>query len=204
MVKSLVEFNREYAYKCFLEEKTLKTPKKGSLIKSMIFYSMLIIIVAFAVFWSNSSDAGKRFGSFAYNTVLTSSMQSVYPQGSLVTSWAVKPGEQLKAGLADGDDIVFVTETGKMIVHRIIEIMGNYEDSGMRAFRTQGVENSAPDSFVTYEGNVIGRVVWHVPYVGGILAIISENIFLFIAGITAVCIVISLVKIALSNNAPGK
>ena len=204
MTKSLVEFNRDYDYKCFLEEKMLTTTKKDSLIKKMIFYSTLIIIVVFSIFWSNSNDAGKRFGSFSYNTVLTSSMQSIYPQGSLVTSWAITPNEPLKTGLAEGDDIVFVTESGKRIVHRIIEIMENYEDSGFRAFRTQGVENIAPDSFITYEGNVIGRVTWHVPYVGGVLTIINENIFLFIAGISVICVLIPLLKISLANNTLNK
>jgi len=201
MAKSLIEFNREYTYKCYLEEITSEVPQKGTFIKSMVFYSILVIIVFFATFWSNNNDAGKRFGPFSYNAVLTSSMQSVYPKGSLVASWAIKPGDKLTAGLANGDDIVFVTETGKMIVHRIVEVIENYDDSGLRAFRTQGIENSSPDTFVTYEGNVVGRVIWNIPYAGDGLAIISENIFLFIAIITVVCILISLIKMVLSNSA---
>jgi len=204
MSKSLIEFNREYTYKCYVEETTPEAPKKNAPIKTTVFYSALIIIVLFTFFWSNNNAAGKRFGPFAYNSVLSTSMQSAYPKGSLVASWAIKPDDKLKAGLADGDDIVFVTESGKIIVHRVVEIMENYDDSGLRAFRTQGIENSAPDTFITYEGNIIGRVVWHTPHVGKILASISENFFLIIAIITVVCIFVYLLKIAILGNAPKK
>lgn len=184
MPEPLIEFNKKYEYERYLEEtKTQGTPTKGSIIKSTVFYVVLISAVLFSFLWSSNDDAGKKFGPFAYSTVLTSSMQSVYPQGSLVTSWSVKPNEPLQAGLTNGDDIVFTTEEGMVIVHRIIEVLDDYEDSGQRAFKTQGVENPAPDNFITYEGNIIGKVTWHVPYVGDILAFISENIIWFVAGI---------------------
>ena len=201
MAKALIDFNREYGYKCYLEEREiLKAPPKGSLIKNMIFYSFLIVVVAFAFFWSNNNEAGRRFGKFSYHTVLTSSMQSVYPQGSLVTSWGIKPGELLHEGLTGGDDIVFVTESGKVIVHRIVEIIENNDNSGLRAFRTQGVENTSPDNFITYEGNVIGRVTWHIPYAGKILTTISENFLLFIAAVFIICILVSLLRLVFADN----
>lgn len=200
MPKSLIDFNREYDYNCYLEDTQTKVSAKNTIIKNSIFYSVLIIAVVFAFIYSGSKDSGKRFGPFAYNTVLTTSMQSVYPKGSLVTSWAVKPGEPLQSGLADGDDIVFTKDDGTVVVHRIIEIMDNYEDGGQRAFKTQGVDNPAPDNWITYEGNVIGRVTWHVPYVGDILAFIADHILWVIVIIAALFALSALLRIVFSKE----
>jgi len=164
MVKSLLEFNRAYDYARFVEEREAARGRpRESIVKSTIFYGVLVIAVVLAFLNRSGDNSGQSFGPFAYNTVLTSSMKSVYPKGSLVTSWAVRPGEPLQSGLDKGNDIVLIREDGMVIVHRIIEIMDNYEDSGQRGFRTQGVDNPTQDDWVTYEGNVIGRVTWHAP-----------------------------------------
>jgi signal peptidase len=195
------DFNQEYMYRCWQEEiEAAGQPQKGAAVKSIAFYGILIIMVTMAFFYSTNSDPGKRFGAFSYNTVLTSSMQSVYPQGSLITSWAIKEGEPLQAGLGNGDDIVFVKEDETVVVHRIIEIMTDYEDTGQRAFKTQGVDNPTPDSWITYEGNVIGKVTWHVPYVGQGLLFISDNIMLVVGAIVAIAVLLALWQAALKKE----
>ena len=174
---------------------------QGTKIKNVIFYSILLIMVILAFFYSGNKNPGKKFGPLAYNTVLTTSMNSVYPKGSLIASWTIKSGESLKAGLENGTDIVFLKDKkGTLVVHRIIEIMEDYEDSGQRAFRTQGVNNPAPDPWVTYEGNVVGRVIWHIPYAGNVLAQISKNIILVVVVIAAVSIIITLLKFAVKKE----
>ncbi|MDR2712439.1 MAG: signal peptidase I [Clostridiales bacterium] len=192
-MRTAKDFNREYYYKLWTDEaRAAKHPPKGAVIKSAIFYSLLLIMVMLAFFYSGNREPGKRFGPFAYNTVLTPSMNSVYPQGSLITSWAIRPDEYLTAGLEDGTDIVFILEDGKVIVHRIIEIMEDYEGSGRRAFRTQGVDNPSPDPWITIDANVIGRVTWHVPIVGDVLAIIADNILWVILAIAVISVIIVL------------
>jgi len=203
MTKSLVAFNREYDYKCFLDEReAAKETPKGSTARSTIFYGVLVIAVAVAFFYRSGDNSGQSFGPFAYNTVLTTSMKSVYPKGSLVTSWAVKPGEPVQAGLDKGTDIVLIREDGMVIVHRIIEIMDNYEDSGQRAFRTQGVDNPTQDDWVTYEGNVIGRVTWHAPYLGELLAYIAEKFVWILVVLAAVFALLTLLKIVFRKEQP--
>ena len=197
-IRTANTFNNEYMYRIWLDETSAASkPRKNAVIRSIIFYSILFIMVVLAFFYSNNNSPGKKFGSFAYNTVLTESMKSVYPPGSLITSWAVKPGEPLKAGMENGTDIVFVKdESCTVVVHRIIEIIEDYEESGQRAFRTQGVDNPEPDHWITYEGNVIGRVMWHMPYAGDILAFIGENILWVIIIITVLTAILTLMKIA--------
>ena len=203
-VRNANDFNREYMYRVWCDEAAAaEKPRKDSFIKNVIFYSILFIIVALAFFYSGNHNSGKKFGPFAYNTVLTESMKSIYPPGSLITSWSIKPGEPLKAGLENGTDIVFIKdEKGTVVVHRIIEIMADYEDSGQRAFRTQGVDNPDPDTWVTYEGNVIGRVTWHAPYVGDILAAIGSSFLWIIAAIAILVLLAALLKTAFGKETP--
>lgn len=200
-MRTAKDFNREYYYKLWTEEaQAAKHPAKGSAIKNAIFYSLLLIMVMLAFFYSGNREPGKRFGPFAYNTVLTPSMNSVYPQGSLITSWAIQPDEYLYSGLEDGTDIVFILEDGRVVVHRIIEIIEDYEGSGHRAFRTQGVDNPSPDPWITIDANIIGRVTWHVPFVGDILALIADNILWVILTIAVISIIIILLSIALRKE----
>lgn len=197
-MRTLTAFNENYEY--MVIKKVLSgEDKKSSPLKSAIFYFALAAMVLIAFVYSNSDDAknfGKKIGPLAINNVLTDSMDSVYPAGTLIGSWSLAPGEELSAGLSGGDDIVFITENGKVVVHRIVKIFDDYEDSNQRGFVTQGVENNEPDTEVTFEGNVMGKVVWSVPYVGRILLTISENILFVIAGLGVIVIIGALLKYA--------
>lgn len=202
-VRTINDFNREYMYSLWKDEvKAAEKTGQGSFIRDAAFYVILTSLVMLAFFYNGNREPGKRFGPFSYNTVLTNSMQSVYPQGSLITSWAVKPAEPLNAGLENGTDIVFIRDNGDVVVHRIIEIIDNYEDSGQRAFKTQGVDNPAPDSWTTYEGNVIGRVTWHVPYVGNFFSMIAENLLWIILFLVIIFAIITLLKIVFEKEEP--
>jgi len=201
VARTISDFNREYLYRCWVEEvEAARRPQKGRIIKSAAFYLMLTTVVLLAFFYAGNDEQGKRFGPFSYHVVLTNSMQSAYPQGSLIFSWAIRPGDSLAAGLAGGDDIVFVKEDGMLVVHRIIEVMPNYENSGMRAFKTQGTESALPDSWITFEGNVVGRVMGHIPVVGNFLIIIADNILWMVAIIIVICVIITLLKIAFAKE----
>ena len=201
-VRTANDFNKEYLYKCWCGEiEAAGKPTRGKAVKNVAFYGVLTVMVLLAFFYSGNKNPGKRFGPFAYNQVLTPSMQSVYPQGSLIASWAIKQDEPLKAGLENGTDIVYVkNDGGEVVVHRIIEIYENYEDSGQRAFITQGVNNLSPDPWITYEGNVIGKVTWHIPFVGDVLAWISKNILLAVGLVVFLSAVISVWKAVLKKE----
>jgi len=201
-MRTVNDFNDEYLYRCWLEEvKTAEKPK-GSVIKNAIFYGVLVIIVLLAFVYSGSEQAGKTFGPFAYNTVLTESMKAVYPPGTLITSWKLREGEPVRAGLENGTDIVFLRdeESKQVIVHRIIEVIDNYEDTGMRGFRTQGVSNPKPDSWVVWEGRVIGKVTGHVHYLGMILEFIAAQFIWVIGGVAIIFGLITALRIVFAKD----
>ncbi|MCL2654687.1 MAG: signal peptidase I [Coriobacteriia bacterium] len=201
-LRTVNDFNKEYLYHYWLKEseEAARPNTKARIIRSAIFYSVIVLLVVLAFFYSGNKNPSKRFGPFAYNTILTTSMQSVYPQGSLVTSWAIKPAEAVKAGLADGTDIVYTRQDGTVVCHRIVEVLDDYEDSGQRAFRTQGVDNPQPDPWITYEGNVIGRVTWHVPYVGAALLFVATNLLWIIVLLVVISVIITLLKITFAKE----
>ena len=203
-MRTINDFNSEYRYRLWRRETAAAVSVKGKTLKNALFYSVLTAAVLLAFIYSGNKGRGKDYGPFAYNTVLSASMQSVYPKGSLITSWKIKPGEPLKAGLENGTDIVFCKSDNTVVVHRIIEIMENFEDSGQRAFKTQGVNNRAPDTWITYEGNVIGRVTWHIPHAGSVLAFIADNTIFVSAAVTIIIVLVSLLRYALKKEESAK
>lgn len=131
--------------------------KKKTLFGDLLFYAVLIVLIVGTVILTGSGKDGPRaFAGFTAQTVLTSSMESVYPKGALVISRHVDPNT-----LEIGDDITFMTSETTTITHRIIGIVENYADTGQRAFQTQGVMNQTPDSQLVPAVNVVGKVVFH-------------------------------------------
>src|SRR5579871_6491312 len=92
-------------------------------------------------------------------TVQTGSMRPAIPQGSLVIDQ--KP--DIKT-LNVGDVVTYINpyNTKQTITHRIVR---TETKSGLPAFVTKGDANASPDREIL-GGNVVGRVVFHVPYVG--------------------------------------
>lgn len=182
MAKPLNEFNKEFEYK-LLEKNTDSEPKKrkkgpAAVISSIIFYLVLICMVLATFIYSQQSKTGNNFLGFSYYNILTGSMRSVYPPGTFVLVRSVDANT-----LDVGDDIAFFKDQETVVTHRIIEAENNYNGSGQRAFRTQGTDNPSPDSYITYQGNVIGKVVWSMPVLGFVFDYIANNVILIAVAI---------------------
>ena len=122
-------------------------------------------------------------------------MQSEIPQGSFILVKAVDP-----TTLKVGDDITYFENESKVVTHRIIDISIDYEDSGQLGFHTKGVDNPAPDDYVTYEGNVIGKVIWHVPYLGFGLELVAGHLFIAVGIFVVLFIIAVLLKTAVTPD----
>ena len=144
--------------------------KKQAFWGDLLFYGVLIALIVGVALLANGSAQGPRsFAGFTMQTVLTSSMESVYPKGSLVISRYTEPD-----ALEIGDDITFMTNETTTVTHRIIGITEDYADTGQRAFQTQGVMNSSPDSQLVPAVNVVGKVVFHSLAAGKIAAFLES------------------------------
>jgi|GEM_PF-2147564 len=153
----------------------IRHTQKISLISDIIFYFTIAAMVLCAVLFSRSGIGRNTIGNYQYFEVLTTSMQSVYPRGSLVMVKSVNTNS-----LEIGDDITFYKDSSTTITHRIIAVTENYDGNGDRGFVTKGVENAEPDSGIVDERNVVGMVIWHVPYLGALLSWLGENLWLLL------------------------
>jgi signal peptidase I len=122
-------------------------------------------------------------------TVLTGSMRPTITPGSLVFVHRV-PNRSLRVG----DVITYINprNTAQTITHRITETR---EDHGLPAFVTQGDANPVADPQIL-GGNVVGRVVWHVPYLGTVVGWTKSPLGLvLLLGLPALLIIIDEVRL---------
>lgn len=81
-------------------------------------------------------------------------------------------------------DVVTIKIEGGYLTHRVIELVT--AEDGRPALRTQGDANTTPDGVIVTEANIVGKVVFSIPYLGGIIQYIKTPPGLYL-GIAALC-----------------
>ena len=155
-------------------------------IKSFLYYGLLIAIVVMAYFVGNTTKNQPRtvFG-YSVFTVLTGSMRSEIPEGSLIITKYTDPNQ-----IQVGDDITYLREDLSTVTHRVVEIYENYNNSGVRGFRTKGIDNPMVDTFIIHPNNILGVVVFHVAGVGAFLVYVQQNpLLIVLIGIILIALV---------------
>lgn len=125
-----------------------------------ILLNALLVLAAVALLASfafGQEGAPRVVAGYSASTVLTGSMQNVYPQGSLIITKSVDP-----TTLQVGDDITYMATEDSTITHRIVEIVpdGAGTLNGELAFITKGTNNNSPDPDPVIASNVVGKVVF--------------------------------------------
>lgn len=100
--------------------------------------------------------------------VLSDSMSPAIGAGDVVIVDSVSPSE-----ISEDDVITFrngggdrATGDTDKVTHRVVEVV---EQDGERYFRTKGDANEEVDAELVPAGNVVGRVSFHIPYIGHVL-----------------------------------
>lgn len=121
-----------------------------------IYYIFIAFIVAVALLLIVSVFPIP--GNYKVMTVLSGSMEPTIKMGSVVV---IKPQEEYKVG----DVITFgsYSKTKPPITHRIYQIK---EVNGKKVYITKGDANNAPDNREVKEKDILGRVIFSVPYFG--------------------------------------
>ena len=153
-----------------------KKQNRALIISDIFFYGTLILMVVFALLFSRGAFGSQTLGDYRFYEVLTTSMESVYPRGSLIIIKQTDPSELLA-----GDDIAFTNANNDLITHRVIEIEENHEGGGKRAFVTKGVDNAVADKDVVLATNVVGKVVKGIPGLGATFKWLGENLWVVVA-----------------------
>lgn len=146
----------------------------------IIYYLILAVIAIVALFLIFSVVPIK--GGYKTLVVLSGSMEPKIHTGSVV---AVKPAREYKVG----DVITFGenTKTKTPTTHRIFEIK---EANGVKSYITKGDGNNAPDQKPVTQAEIIGKVLFSVPYAGYAVAAAQKPIgFMLIIVIPAVIII---------------
>ena len=124
-------------------------------------------------------------GFIGYNiyNVETGSMEPTMPVGSICYVKGVA-GTDLKQG-----DIIAFNSEGMTVTHRVVS-----NDTAAMEVKTNGDANEAEDPVPIRYGEIIGRVVLHLPYLGTFFVFftgLQGKLYLF--GILAGCVVLMLV-----------
>lgn len=118
--------------------------------------------------------------------VLSGSMEPNIPVGSIVYVDKSVTGDELEVG----DVVTYSIQSGTYVTHRVLSL-----DDEADVMVTQGDANDAPDGEVPYS-KIVGRVKFHLPFLGFISANIRTS-----KGIMAITILV--VVIILLNCLPG-
>lgn len=119
----------------------------------------LVVLLA-ALLW------GPRLVGMEVFTVLSGSMEPAYHTGGCVYVSEVDPDT-----LEVGDVITFRLSGTTVATHRIIETV---EEEGTRMFRTKGDANEDADNSPVAPDQIIGKVVFGLPYLGFLAAFIQS------------------------------
>lgn len=124
-----------------------------------VFYIIGIIILAIVILAAAGVMVPRLFGVQEY-AVATGSMEPEVPIGSLI--FVTKTDAEK---LVPGDIIAYRegSGAGAPIVHRVVE-----NDTVAKELITKGDANSSEDLFPVGYDQVVGKVVFHVPYIGSI------------------------------------
>jgi len=161
------------------EKQTYLNLKKKNIIKNII---VLIIILVITLSF-------KEILSLIFHTsvpiavVESGSMIPILEKGDLIFSIGVTP-----SSLKVGDIILFKSpqNSNVIIVHRIIKI---YNDGDVILIQTKGDNNPVPDPWIINGDQVLGKVIFRIPYLGW-PSIISNQISWFLPLIFLAIIII--------------
>ena len=139
-------------------EKAAKNAAKKSIPRYKVikrFSAAFLLLLLFLVLGILNLD---KLG-IHYYCMASSSMESVIPKDSFLVVYK-EEAKDLKAG----DIITFENADHVLVTHEIVEVVLDY-DSGP-GYRTKGTDNAECDQYITAYKDVIGKVIFHIPYVG--------------------------------------
>ena len=162
---------------------------------NVLSWVLVVLVVLLAV-----ALAGVRLLGLRPFAVLSGSMEPEYHVGSLVY---VK--KTAAADIRVGDVITFMMDENTVVTHRVTEIVPDESDADTLRFRTKGDGNDTEDGNLVHYKNVLGRVVFTLPYMGYVSNFIQKPPGMYIA--TAVVVLIffaAFLPDALSTGPSGK
>ncbi|WP_229391543.1 signal peptidase I [Methanosarcina sp. DH2] len=139
--------------------------EKEVLQTAIVFLVAVFLISSLIPFFTGSAKA---------LIVLSGSMTPLMLPGDMITVKSVNPDE-----LEVGDVIAFRDPGSKpdsFVTHRIISI----EERGERLFRTKGDANEEEDSFKVPASNIVGKLIFVIPFAGYLPEASNDKMLFFL------------------------
>lgn|GEM_PF-1734986 len=145
--------------------------KKSSMLRKTVrffgsaaFFTLLamMMFLVFTMVQSRIIGAPPTIAGHQMYIVLGGSMSPTFEAGSLAF---VKPLDP--ATIAAGDIITYNTGGESLTTHRVMEV---HEADGQRSFTTRGDANLINDTLPVLPENVVGKVVYALPYAGFLMS----------------------------------
>lgn len=134
--------------------------KKIAFVIKMVNVALVTLVVLLVI-----AIAGVRLFKITPYVVLSGSMEPEYKTGGIVYTVSVDP-EDLKVG----DNITFKMDT-VIATHQIIQIEN---EGGTLLFHTKGTANENPDENPVPASRILGKGVFHIPYLGYVASYIQQ------------------------------
>ncbi|MBP1046471.1 signal peptidase I [Enterococcus sp. BWM-S5] len=185
-------------------KKKKKQPKAISLLLNVLFYVFILSIVVGSVLFATSNDENKSFLGYRFFGVLTDSMVPRDPKtqkggfhsGDIIIVRDI-PGESAEVG----DIVTFrpsITSQA-FLTHRVKEKMDKLGETEGVYYITQGDANKAEDVPISAK-QVVGKKVFVIPKVGGVLNFVQDNVVVSVVFILSVFGFITIIRYYFLNN----
>jgi signal peptidase len=150
-----------------------KTHRVRELVFDLLVYGFALILIAGSTMFAFSNNTDKHILGYRFYQVLTPSMEPVFGVGDMIFVRLCAP-EDVQAG----DIITFSPNRNAKayLTHRAIEVRPG-ENGEAPVIVTKGDANNLEDPPISGTA-VVGKYVFHIPYAGGILQFIRDNLIL--------------------------
>lgn len=141
----------------------------------VLYYLSIFTIMIGVLCGQQTTSAPRVINGYSIFHVLTSSMETEIPKGSLVITKSVDT-----TTLEPGDDITYMVDTTTSITHRIVGLVEDYQGTGELAFETKGIANKQKDLAPVLSCNIVGKVIYHNYYLGKGIGFITSYWYLIL------------------------
>lgn len=146
--------------------------KAASIVISIIMWIIILVAALFAFTTLATKDDGSvsNLGGFTPLTVQSESMAPTFDENDLIIIQQCDPST-----LQVGDIITFHTIIDNQYALNTHRIEAINQVNGVNSYTTKGDNNDLTDQHVIADGDIVGKYVFKIPYMGAVMDFLSST-----------------------------